>query len=320
MNEHTAFLAESTAPGKLILLGEHAVVYGQPAIALPCAAVAVHVGVSPSDGPLTVTSAQGDGRPALVVHIADAPEDDFIAAAVRAALAARGRDAASAPWHLALSSTIPEGRGMGSSAAVAVALVKAICTACGEDAEPEEARELAMAGERLAHGRASGIDPAVVAYARPIRFHNGVVTPLRVREPLAFVVADSGESGGTHEAIAGVRARRDRQPGTYDGWFARIGGLVGDAVAALASGDVLRLGRLMDTNHLILQALGVSTPRLDRLVGAARSAGALGAKLSGGGGGGIVVALVRDDALEAVSQALQQAGATRVIVTRVDAT
>lgn len=320
MNQRTTFLAEASAPGKLILLGEHAVVYGHPALAVPCTAVAAHVGVSPSDGPLTVTSAQDEGRDILVVPIADAPEHDMIAATVRAALAARGRAVADAPWHLALTSTVPQGRGMGSSAAVGVALARVVCAACGAPADAEEARALAMAGERHAHGRSSGIDPAVIAHGRPIRFQDGVATPLNVRSPLALLVADSGEQHDTGAVVQGVRQRRDRQPATFDGWFARIGGLVDEAASALATGDVTRLGRLMDTDHLVLQAIGVSTRRLDHLVGAARGAGALGAKLSGAGGGGIVVVLSHEADQAAIAAALREAGAINVLAARVDAT
>lgn len=312
-------LAVATAPGKLILLGEHAVVFGQPALAVPCAAVEARATVWPSEGPLEVASRPPGGGEPQAVRIADAPVDDLIAATVRAALVARGLAPGDAPWRLTLESTVPIGRGLGSSAAVSVALVKAVCAAAGREATAEEARALAMAGERCAHGQPSGIDPAVVAHGRPIRFHAGVVAPLAIRAPLVLVVADCGEERATRAAVEGVRARRDRQPATYDGWFARIGTLVDEAAAALAAGDPTRLGRLMDANHLVLQAMGVSTPALDRLVGAARGAGALGAKLSGAGGGGICVALVRPDDAAAVAEALRAAGAARVLTTRVDA-
>lgn len=321
MSEPRPPLAEAAAPGKLILLGEHAVVYGQPALAVPCTAVEARAVVEPSDEALTVASLLPGGGEPVVVRVAEAPENDLAAATVRAALAARGLTPADAPWRVTLSSTVPIGRGLGSSAAVSVALARAVCAAAGREATAEEARALAMAGERCAHGHPSGVDPAVVAHGRPIRFHAGVVSRLPLRAPLELVVADSGDERATHAAVEGVRARRDRQPATFDGWFARIGTLVDEASAALAAGDLARLGRLMDTNHLVLQAMGVSTPALDRLVGAARGAGALGAKLSGAGGGGIVVALARPGEGDAakVAGALRAAGAALVLSARVDA-
>lgn len=126
------------------------------------------------------------------------------------------------------------------------------------------------------------------------------------------LAADSGTGGITRDIVAGVRARRQAQPDVYDDWFRRIGRLADEAAGALAEGALHRVGWLMNHNHLILQAMGVSTPRLDTLVAAARGAGALGAKLSGAGGGGVVIALVAPGAEAAVETALRQADAAAV--------
>lgn len=312
-------LAVATAPGKVILLGEHAVVYGQPAIALPVQAVEARAVVRTSDRPLTITAhfPAGEGRPPLAIDLADPPPTSPLAAAATAALQHAGRTALS-PWAIEITSTIPTGRGLGSSAAVAVALVCAIGQAAGEEWDEATLAALAFVSEKQVHGTPSGIDNTVAAYGRPIRFAQGVARPLAVGAPLTLVIADTGDYGATREIVAAVRERYQTRRAIYDDWFQRIGRLADEAAPAIAEGQVVRLGHLMNSNHLILQALRVSTPALDLLVGAARAAGALGAKLSGSGGGGVVVALsLRDKAAE-VAAAMRAAGAVQVIDTTVE--
>ncbi|RIL12770.1 mevalonate kinase [bacterium] len=306
-------LATATAPGKLILLGEHAVVYGHPAIAVACHAVGARATVFPSGGPLSITAHHppADQRPPLEIDVASAPADSPLAAAARAALEHAGRTPRT-PWHVEVTSSIPTGRGMGSSAAVAVALVRAIGEAAGEDWDDATVASLAYVAEKHAHGTPSGIDNTVIAFGRPIRFQQGRATPIGFGAPWCVLAADSGTAGLTREVVAGVRARRQAHPDVYDDWFRRIGKLVDEAVAALAEGSLHRVGWLMNQNHLVLQAMGVSTPRLDALVGAARGAGAFGAKLSGAGGGGVVVALAAPGTEAAVTSALRQADAAAV--------
>jgi len=304
-------LASAVAPGKVILLGEHAVVYGRPAIAIPVDAVEARAVVWPSDRPLAVEARFPDdeGQEPQSYDVAGANE--ALAAAVRAALAFAGRRDPPT-WLVQVSSSVPTGRGMGSSAAVAVAAVRAVARAAS--AHPDDAAVGAMAreAERVTHGTPSGIDDTVIALGRPIRFSGGVGSPLAPKAALTFLVADSGARGPTRALVEGVRDRRAERPDVYEAWFDRVGRLVDDAAAALAAGDTSRLGRLMDANHLVLQAMRLSTPNLDRLVGAARAAGARGAKLSGAGGGGVVVALVEAAGADAVEAALVEAGAARV--------
>jgi mevalonate kinase len=318
--DELAPLASATAPGKIILLGEHAVVYGQPALAVPIQAVEARATVWASQSPLTIRAhfplRDGGGERTVVVP---AEPDEALAVAVRAALARLGRADLPA-WTIELASTVPIGRGMGSSAAAAVVIARAIARALGQPLSERDVSAVALAAETVTHGKPSGIDNTVIALGRPIRFLRGEATPLVISQPMTLLVADSGADGPTRQMVAGVRARRQQQPAVYDDWFERIGRLVDDAATALAGTDLQRLGRLMNTNHLVLQAMRVSTPRLDQLVGAARMAGALGAKLSGAGGGGVVVALVTPDSATAVSQALTTAGASQVLRTVVEAT
>lgn len=312
-------LAVATAPGKVILLGEHAVVYDQPAVAVPVRAVEARATVRLSDRPLAITAhfPAGEGRPPLEIDMAAPPPASPLAAAATAALQHAGRTALS-PWAIEITSSIPTGRGLGSSAAVAVALVRAIGQAASEDWDEATLAALAFASEKQVHGTPSGIDNTVAALGRPIRFAQGRAKPLAVGAPLTLVIADTGDVGATREIVAGVRERYQTQQTTYDDWFRRIGRLADEAAAAIAEGQVIRLGHLMNSNHLILQALQVSTPALDLLVGAARAAGALGAKLSGSGGGGVVVALSLPGKAAEVAAAMRAAGAVQVIDTTVE--
>ncbi len=316
----TETLAAASASGKIILLGEHAVVYGQPAIAVPVHAVAARAVIRAADHPLSIVAhfPPGEDRAPLEIDLATAPPDSPLAAAATAALQHAGRTART-PWAIELTSTVPTSRGMGSSAAVAVALVRAIGLAAGEAWDEATIAALAYASERQVHGTPSGIDNTVIAHGRPIRFAQGQARPLAVGAPLALVIADSGTCGATRDIVAGVRARYARRSLVYDDWFNRIGRLADEAAAAIADGQAIRLGTLMNTNHLILQALRVSTPALDQLVAAARGAGALGAKLSGAGGGGVVVALATPETGAAVAAELRAAGAAQVFRTVVEA-
>ncbi|MEQ1503059.1 MAG: mevalonate kinase [Myxococcota bacterium] len=251
--------------GKLVLCGEHAVVYGHPAIAF-----AVDRGTT-----VTLTRRPGPTR----VHSAHA--DHRLDDALRTALDADGFEAA-------VETDLPVGRGMGSSAALAVAVVRARAALDGESPAPDAVFDRAMPIERRFHGNPSGVDVAVSARGGCLWFCRGEPPIRETVRPgdWSIVVLDSGVAGDTAELVAAVGARR---PG-IDPELAAIGDLVRSAREALA--DPEQLGPLLTENHRLLQRIGVSTPQLDAMVALALSAGAYGAKLAGAGGGGVVLALV----------------------------
>jgi mevalonate kinase len=173
--------------------------------------------------------------------------------------------------------------------------------------------DIAMAGERLVHGTPSGIDPAVIAVAAPIRFQVGAPWRVVALPPAVdILVADSGRPCDTGPMVAAVRARRDADPAGTEATLGALGALVDAGLEAIAAAEWPRLGDAMNDAHAALRSLGVSTPELDHLVAASRAAGALGAKLTGGGGGGAIVALATPDRAQAVAAALEAAGARRV--------
>ena len=172
--------------------------------------------------------------------------------------------------------------------------------------------------EKLYHGTPSGIDNTVIAHAQPVWFVRG--QPLQafvVRRPFTIAIGDTGLKSPTKTAVGDVRAAWEADRARYERLFDQVGGIAEHARAAIESGDIEALGPLMDANHALLRDIGVSSGELERLVAAAKSAGAAGAKLVGGGRGGNMIALVDAGVRAAVERALIEAGARGVITTQV---
>ncbi len=310
-------LVESSAPGKVILFGEHAVVYGKPAIAVPVTEVQVIVTAEPAPlgSGLTLVASNLEKS----IRLSKAPRDEPLAAAARLTLA---RLAVSEPdATLIISSTIPIASGLGSGTAVSTALIRALASFLGHTLETWAVSALAFEIEKIHHGTPSGIDNTVVAYEQPVYFvREQPIQRLNVDTPFTLLVGDTGVRSSTKKTVGRVRRGWKRDPARYDVLFDQIGDIVDQARQAIETGDVNALGPMMDDNHERLIKLGVSSPELDTLVEAARFAGAMGAKLSGAGRGGNMIALVEDDVAEEVTEALLEAGAKQVIGTTVATT
>ncbi len=310
-------LVESSAPGKVILFGEHAVVYGKPAIAVPVTEVQVIVTAEPAPlgSGLTLVASNLEKS----IRLSKAPRDEPLAAAARLTLA---RLAVSEPdATLIISSTIPIASGLGSGTAVSTALIRALASFLGHTLETWAVSALAFEIEKIHHGTPSGIDNTVVAYEQPVYFvREQPIQRLNVDTPFTLLVGDTGMRSSTKKTVGRVRRGWKRDPARYDALFDQIGDIVDQARQAIETGDVNALGSMMDDNHERLIKLGVSSPELDTLVEAARFAGAMGAKLSGAGRGGNMIALVEDDVAEEVTEALLEAGAKQVIGTTVATT
>lgn len=307
----------ASAPGKVILFGEHAVVYGQPAIAVPVQQVAAKAIVTPA-----IQAAAGSvhidaPQTSLNADLADLPATDPLAAAVRAALAELKVSQPPA-FKLRVTSTIPLAGGLGSGAAVSVAIIRAVSAFLGSPLPDDRVSALAFEVEKLHHGTPSGIDNTVVTFAQPVYFIKGQpIQTFHVAKPFMLVIADTGVASPTRIAVGDVRAAWEKEKPHFEEIFASIGAIVKEARAAIESGDNSKLGPLMDQNHSYLEEIGVSSPELDQLVSAARQAGAQGAKLSGGGRGGNMIALVDEAGADNVAAALQAAGAKGIIKTQV---
>lgn len=303
---------QSSAPGKVILFGEHAVVYGQPAIAVPVPAVAARTTVEPAPpgSGLTLVAADLGQR----FSLAAAPPQDPLAIAARRTL---GYLAAPEPDATAVvRSSIPIASGLGSGAAVSTALVRALADFMGHPLSCAEVSELVFEVEKLHHGTPSGIDNTVIAYEQPVYFVRTAASGPRLMSvggPFTLLIADTGLPSPTKQLVSRVRERWEGDRARYETVFRRIGDITREAYRRIETGDVDALGPLMDKNHALLIELGVSSPTLNRLVDAARDAGASGAKLSGAGQGGNVLAQVDPEVAEDVAGRLREAGAARVI-------
>ncbi len=306
--------AEGSAPGKVIICGEHSVVYGRPAIAVPVSDLRARARVEagPSGSGFRMIAVDLDEALALDT----APSDHPLAAIVRLTLAHLQTDAPNAV--LTVRSDLPIGAGLGSGAAVSVATVRTLSAFLEHEIAVDAISALTYEVERIHHGTPSGIDNTVVAWERPVHFVKGTTPEIfTIGAPLHLLIADSGIGGSTREAVAGVRQRWEQSRETYEAHFDRMGAIADAARQSIARGEQSRLGELLDENHALLQEIGVSIPALDRLVAAAREASALGAKLTGAGMGGNVIALVPKERVEPIRQALHHAGATHVWQTTV---
>jgi mevalonate kinase len=308
----------ATAPGKAILFGEHAVVYGRPAIAIPVTQVRATAIITPLllASPGTIKLEAPDIG--LSAHFAELPMDHPLAAALYRTFSALEITDPPA-MTVRITSTIPVASGLGSGAAVSVALIRALSAFFGHPLPDEEVCALAFEVEKIHHGTPSGIDNTVITYRAPVYFVRGEpIRTVSVPLPFTLVIGDTGVSSPTAVAVGDVRAGWKQNQPAYAARFDAIGDLARIAFQAITAGDIPRLGPLMDQNHTLLTELGVSSPELDRLVNAARNAGAWGAKLSGAGRGGNMIALVPPEMAASVAQAVEAAGAVHTIITKIE--
>jgi mevalonate kinase len=305
---------KSSAPGKIILFGEHAVVYGRPALAVPVTQVKANVEVSDSArGGIWIDAPDIELHAELNTLSSDHP----LAAVVHNLLFTLGID----PFpslHIKINSTIPVASGMGSGAAVSVALVRSLSAHLGRALTDEEVNAFAFEIEKLHHGTPSGIDNTVVTYARPVYFVKGHPLELfKVGTPFTMIIGDTGIPAPTKESVGDVRKLWEVDKIKWEEVFDKVGEIAKMARTKIEGGKLEDLGELMDQNHALLQEMTVSSAELDKLVQAARKAGALGAKLSGGGRGGNMIALANPGTAESIAGSLKDAGAKRTIVTNV---
>lgn len=307
----------ATAPGKVILLGEHAVVYGRPAIAVPVCQVEARAEVEAIPGAPRGTVLVEAPDVHLSGNLRDLDPSHPIPRIILDTLRAVGPGLIPA-LRLRVTSTIPMAAGMGSGAAVSVAIARALSQHLAVPLAQEEISSLAFAVERIHHGTPSGIDNTVIAFGHPVYFrHGSPPTRVSIAVPFDLVVGDTGVASPTSAAVGAVREQALANPTVYNRHFDALGQWTDQARDHLEAGRNAALGPLLDASHEVLQRLGVSSPALDALVQAARGAGAWGAKLSGAGRGGTMLAVVPGDRVSHVQQALAAAGAVRTIHTQV---
>ena len=300
---------ECTAAGKVILCGEHSVVYGQPAIAVPVSGLRAHARIKPTPKESRLSLIASDLGESI--QISKAPVAHPLAAIARLTLS--HCQAPEPGAELRVWSDLPIAAGLGSGAAISVAIARALSTYLGYNLPSDQISALAYEVEKIHHGTPSGIDNTVIAWEQPVAFTKGEPPEVfTIGDAFHLLIANSGIHSTTRDMVTGVRQRWETNPERYNTYFKQMGNLALEARKAIEQGNVKALGPLLNQNHARLVDIGVSHPKLDQLVTQAREAGASGAKLTGAGGGGNIIALVPFENVDTVTHALQQAGAVQI--------
>ena len=305
--------AVSASPAKVILFGEHFVVNGNSAISMTIDLPTIVTAESTTTNGVTITSKNMK----LEAHFSlngnlerstgtNAEQNLRPVYATVSSLINKTTEGI----KISIESHVPIGMGLGSSAATAVATLSSVTTIMQKIMQKEEIFQAAYSLEKLIHGRPSGVDQATVTYGGMIVYRNGRVESrlTDLPKPPLIIIGNTGKRRSTGEFVGRVTQLRAERPQEYASIAHQAQGIANQAIIALRQGKDKELGTLMNENQSLLETIGVSSPSLDNLIAAALSAGALGAKLTGGGGGGCMIALANDATATTVARAIKEAG------------
>ncbi|MCJ7608946.1 mevalonate kinase [Candidatus Bathyarchaeota archaeon] len=305
--------AYASAPGKVILTGEHFVVYGEPALVVALDRRVTVKASERSDVSIRVASDLGisgifEGA-SFRAERGGTDSGRFLEPVRIAAEATLFKTGVKKGLNIEVQSDLPLGAGLGSSSATSVATVAAVDKLLDTRLNQGDIAELALAAERFVHVNPSGVDPAVSTHGGLILYKRGEgIKRLQMDTRLPLVIGNTGLTRSTGRLVSLVRERRDRLPDIVDPIIRLAGVLTTIAATALESGDLQKFGELMDLDQGLLAAIGVSNEALDHLIYAARNADALGAKLTGAGGGGCMIALCTGGTQARIADAIRGAG------------
>jgi mevalonate kinase len=315
----------ASAPAKIILFGEHFVVYGEPAIVLAIDKRAYVKIENRDDNDLHLRSStlnlaghyennvfkieQGNAREARTKF-------EPVKHAVERILERHGKLAG---LDIEINSAVPVGAGLGSSAAVAAATTAGAGALLGVKLSKEDIFRITCEAERIVHGVSSGVDPAISTFGGAVLFQMDTgFKPLDVKTDIPLVIGDTGVERSTRVQVEKVRGIIEKYPRVTENIMKAAREIILRAIDALKENDLETLGFLMNINQALLYGIGVSDESLEWLVNAARKAGALGAKLTGAGGGGCMIALSKDEKLQQVLEAIRMAGGKPFIARKTD--
>lgn len=305
----------ASAPAKIILLGEHAVVYGQPALAVPLSALRTYAKVttSPSGSGLTLIASDLHNQQ-FIIDLSSRESNNPLV--VSSWLLLDYLDCPPPDATIILHSDVPIASGMGSGASITASLFRALLSLLNKSLSDEQLNDLVYEAEKIHHGTPSGIDNTVIIFEQPIYFVRGKpIERFTIGQPFTLLIGNTGVESSTKIAVGDVRALYNSNVDLITSKFNTIGDLVRTGRKAIELGNHISLGKVMNENHQFLRELTVSSLALDSLVDAACESGALGAKLSGAGRGGNMIALVTQEKVPIVHSALLEAGAVQVYQT-----
>lgn len=310
----------AVAPAKVILTGEHFVVYGTPAIV---AAVNIYSKAAASKRRDRVIVVQSSSPRSAISWVGNRCKVIQGTRDVCERLRPISRVTRSTLEHLdegkgvniRIDSSIPVGVGLGSSAAVAVSTIAAVARLFRRNIRREMVRQLAYESEREIHKMPSGIDQTISTFGGVICYRRE--KPFRrilLGRTFPIIIGNTGKTRSTGIMVSKVREFLASHDALKRRVMKLAEGISSKALSALQRGDIMRLGGIMNLNHELLRQIGVSTRDIDRLVSAALEAGAFGAKLTGAGGGGCMIALSPPHCTVEVLHAIRDAGGTPYLV------
>ena len=315
----------ASAPAKVILFGEHFVVYGEPAIVLAIDRRAYAKTEKRTDKQLHLRSTnlnlsakiengnfkveQGDLKEARMKF-------EPVELAVKKVLEKHGENVG---LDVEITSTVPVGAGLGSSAAVVAAVATSVGALLDVQMSKEDIFKITYEAEKAVHGTPSGVDPAISTFGGALLFQMDTgFKPLEIKTDIPLVIGDTGVERSTRVQVEKVKEIAEKYPQIVEPVMLAAREIVLRAIDACKKNELATLGELMNLNHALLYGVGVSDESLEWLINAARKAGALGAKLTGAGGGGCMIALAEDEKLREVLEAIQSAGGRPFIARKTD--